>query len=294
MRDPAFRTRAGPAIALAALAVIQFAFLGRPPDTDREGYVAVGDDLSGVRVRGADGFPRPLAAQDAVLVLVFDPECEHSQRVAPEWRSWLQSATAPPHVVALAPGPSSRAREYAGEQRVDPAGRDDRRRPPRKPGTRADQPYGPWIFALDGSGRVTAQGHGSDVSAIAATLKRPPGGAVRSPVRATGVVAPMTPRTLPSRLATTMSMPDRGRCLLGSRAARNRVPPDPCRSHLHPLPGAGFHGDPGSRRDCGGNLDSGCVATLPHPHRTLDGIRAARREARRGARRLLLPRGTAS
>ena len=173
MRDPAFRTRAGPAIALAALAVIQFAFLGRPPDTDREGYVAVGDDLSGVRVRGADGVPRPLAGQDPVLVLVFDPECEHSQRVAPEWRSWLQSATAPPHVVALAPGPFSRAREYAESSGwtlpvVTIA--------EGLPGSREHALISrtPWIFALDGSGRVTAQGHGSDVSAIAATLKRPP------------------------------------------------------------------------------------------------------------------------
>ena len=172
MRDPPFRTRAGPAIALAALAIIQFAFLSRPPGADREGYVVVGDDLSGVLVRGADGTPRPLAGQDPLLVLVFDPECEHSQRAAPEWRSWFQSAGEPSHVVALARGSFGEAKKHADANRwtfpvVTVIGD--------SPGTREHALVSrtPWIFALDGRGRVTAQEHGSELSGVTATLKRP-------------------------------------------------------------------------------------------------------------------------
>ncbi|MCY4399953.1 MAG: hypothetical protein OXE96_11520 [Gemmatimonadetes bacterium] len=173
MRDPAFMTRAGLAIALAALAVIQFAFLSRPPDSNRKGHVAVGDDLSGVLVRGADPIPRTLAGNGAVLVLVFDPECEHSRRVAAKWRAWLQSPGAPLNVVALAPGPFSRARDHAEDHGwtlpvltvADGL-----------PGSREHALISrtPWIFALDASGRVTADGHGSDLSAIAATVTRLP------------------------------------------------------------------------------------------------------------------------
>ena len=172
MRDPAIRTRAAPAIALAALAIIQIAFLGRPPDADREGYVVVGDDLSSVRVRGADGTSRPLAGQGPVLVLVFDPECEHSQRVAPEWRSWFQSAGEPSHVVALAAGSFPEANQHADAHGwtfpvVSVIGD--------FPGSREHALVSrtPWIFALDGSGQVTAQVHGGELSAIIATLKRP-------------------------------------------------------------------------------------------------------------------------
>ncbi len=159
MRDPAIRTRAAPAIALAALAIIQVAFLGRPPDADREGYVA-------------DGTSRPLAGQGPVLVLVFDPECEHSQRVAPEWRSWFQSAGEPSHVVALAAGSFPEANQHADAHGwtfpvVSVIGD--------FPGSREHALVSrtPWIFALDGSGQVTAQVHGSELSAIIATLKRP-------------------------------------------------------------------------------------------------------------------------
>ena len=172
MRDSAFRTRAGPPIALAALAVIQFAFLSRPPGPDRDGYIAVGDDLSGVRVRGADGTLRPLADGGPILVLVFDPECEHSQRVAPEWRSWFQAAEGPSHVVALAPGSFYEAKEHADANGwtfpvVTVLGD--------VPGSREHALVSrtPWIFALDGTGRVTAQDHGSELSRVAATLQRP-------------------------------------------------------------------------------------------------------------------------
>lgn len=79
--------------------------------------VAVGDDVSGLMVRLSGGETFELGAGNEALLLVFDPDCAHTARVAEAWASWLADEDLGHHrAIAVSPGPLSAAVRYAREK----------------------------------------------------------------------------------------------------------------------------------------------------------------------------------
>lgn len=164
------------AAALATLAAVQFTLLADRLETGSAGHVAVGDDLSGVRVAGDHG-PGSLLGEFQ-LVLVFDPECAHSRQAARKWRALLRDPDRPSGIVAVAPGSFEAAARHAEAYgwQVTVATVDGYR--PGSPG-HALVSRTPWVFALK-DGRVVAQGHGDELAEVVAALSpatRTPGAA---------------------------------------------------------------------------------------------------------------------
>ncbi len=145
-------------------------------------------DFSAFLAEDAAGRKRPLANDGPVLVLVFDPECAHTQRMAPAWSEWLRTAGAGLRVVALSGAPRAAASAYAARAgwRVPvltaPAGL--RGSPEHAAVSRA-----PWVFALDADGNVVAEGHGSRLSQVAGAL-----GGTRRVVRRSSSLAALDAR----------------------------------------------------------------------------------------------------
>lgn len=158
------------AAALAALAAIQFSLLADRLGTASAGHVAIGDDLSGVRVADDGGASRPLG--EFQLVLVFDPGCAHSRQVAPQWGRFLRNPDRPAEVLAVAHGPLDTAARHAEAHgwrvpvattgRFGPGSRE-----------RALVSRTPWVLALR-DGRVVAQGHGDELAEVVAALSPAP------------------------------------------------------------------------------------------------------------------------
>ncbi|MDE2783067.1 MAG: hypothetical protein OXK77_08935 [Gemmatimonadota bacterium] len=165
---PATATIAG----LLVLAVFQLGERGYwTAGTSAEaGFIREGHDLSNVSVRFADGGDAKLASGLPTLLLVFDPECAHSERVAGAWAKSLSNIRPGlERVLAVAPGPLAVAVTYARDKRwpVDvgtvqstEGGLVDRRILQRTP----------WVFALDEEGRVIREGHGSRLREVARSL----------------------------------------------------------------------------------------------------------------------------
>jgi len=60
-----------------------------------------------------DGSPQELGMIGPALLLVFDPECAHSRRIASVWSEWLNASTIDHRVLAVSRGIVSEAAEYA-------------------------------------------------------------------------------------------------------------------------------------------------------------------------------------
>ena len=157
---------------LVLLAVVQVAERGywmASSSTDA-GFIGEGYDLSAVSVRFADGGVAKLASGRTTLLLVFDPGCAHSERVARAWAMWLSSIRpGSERVLAVSSGPLTAAVTYAR----------DRQWPvevgtvqPTEDGWGSDRIMArtPWVFALDEDGRVIREGHGSKVQEVALSL----------------------------------------------------------------------------------------------------------------------------
>ena len=113
------RPRRGPVVALAVLAAAQAVSLGfRPRGAGGDGErITIGHDVSAIAVDYADGTVSKLGRGRATLLLVFDPDCPHSRRVASEWTSWLgATAFSQYRVLAISPKPLSESVAYAREQ----------------------------------------------------------------------------------------------------------------------------------------------------------------------------------
>lgn len=133
--------------------------------------LATGKVLSDLRVLHADGDWRRLGSGGAVLVLVFDPECTHSRRIAPAWREWLEGPGSGTDVVALsAAAPSVSAGHAKASGWSVPVVSVDASVPgsPEHALTRR----APWVFALDADGTILAEGRGVEISQVAAVLAR--------------------------------------------------------------------------------------------------------------------------
>ena len=159
-------------VALIALAIAQLVPpLGRALATyPGQEFISETDDLSAVSVRLVDGTDVGLVGDQATLLLVFDPDCPHSDRVAPVWSAWLSNLESERiRVLAVSPGLSGVASAYASEQRWSvevgtleaAAG---------SIGGNAITKRTPWVFAVDRSGRVISHGHGAQLPEIARSL----------------------------------------------------------------------------------------------------------------------------
>lgn len=154
------------AAALATLAVVQFSLLANRLGTVSAEHVAIGDDLSGVRV-GDDGGGGSLLGEFQ-LVLVFDPACAHSRQVAAKWGRFLQNPDKPAGILAIAaesPEAAARHAEVWGWQ--IPVATVGRVRPRTREHALVSRT--PWVFALQ-DGRVVAQGHGDELADVVAAL----------------------------------------------------------------------------------------------------------------------------
>ena len=126
-------------------------------------------DLSNIMATDAAGDEKSLVAEGPVLVLVFDPECKHTQRVTGAWRDWLRDAGAGRRVVGLSATVHAAASAYASEAAWSMPVLTVRAGAPGSP-EHVLVSRTPWVFALDGDGAVLADGHGRSVSRVARAL----------------------------------------------------------------------------------------------------------------------------
>ncbi|MCY3548534.1 MAG: hypothetical protein OXH49_16795 [Gemmatimonadetes bacterium] len=170
-RAPWRRPRHVAIAGLAIVAVVQalaFAYV-RAHTNGPSPLVTRGDDISDLSLRDSQGALQELGAGQPTLLLVFDPDCAHSRRVAPFWTSWLESNVHKGHrIIAISTGPA--ATDYVDKQQwpvivtsTEPVGHEITKR-------------SPWVFAVDGQGRVVADGHGRHLGEVASQLvARKPG-----------------------------------------------------------------------------------------------------------------------
>ena len=133
--------------------------------------IAVGDDLSSLVIKDVGGETIDLAAGYETLLLVFDPDCPHTDRVAEPWASWLDEKDSKAHrTIALSSGTRATAARYVGDKRwtarvgaVEP-GVDGQ-------GEHALMIRTPWVFVVDGDGKVVAEGHGVRLAELAETIR---------------------------------------------------------------------------------------------------------------------------
>ena len=129
--------------------------------------VTVGDDVSELVVRDSGGATIELGAPYETLLLVFDPDCVHSARVAETWASWLaRQDSGRLRTYAVSSGPLPMAVRYARDMRwnvrVGSVGASGGEHPL----TRRT----PWVFAIGTDGRVVAEGHGSRLAEVARNI----------------------------------------------------------------------------------------------------------------------------
>jgi len=133
--------------------------------------IPVGYDLSSVSVGHPDGTLAELGAGQPALLLVFDPDCAHSRRVAPAWSSWLAGEEPDRlRVLAISLGPLAEAIDFANEHlwAVEVLSLEHSAGEPEAAIlTRRT----PWIVALDQEGRVVTDGHGAGVAEVARAFR---------------------------------------------------------------------------------------------------------------------------
>jgi hypothetical protein len=157
---------------LVALALIQIGVLwyrGRG-DSPPPSFVQVGDDLSGVSTFDSQGRERFLDSGESTILLVFRSDCVPCGTVASTWRHWLQTHGSAYRTVALSAEAPEPAREFASAHGLDVevrtveavrfGGREH-----------ALTSRTPWVFVLDGSGVVLAEGHGSRIAEVAVSAE---------------------------------------------------------------------------------------------------------------------------
>ena len=148
---------------VAVLQALAFAYIRGDTDGPTP-FLKRGDDLSNLSLRDSHGVLQELGAGHPTLLLVFDPNCVHSRSVAPLWTNWLErSAPKRYRIIAVATGPVA-ADYMRGRQwpvivaSAEPVGHVITKRTP-------------WVFAVDGQGRVLADGHGRHLPEIARDLR---------------------------------------------------------------------------------------------------------------------------
>ncbi|MDE2753412.1 MAG: hypothetical protein OXI83_12610 [Gemmatimonadota bacterium] len=157
---------------LAASAIGQAAVLRAPmfDAASRSDPIPVGYDLSSVSVRHADGTLGELGAGQPTLLLVFDPDCAHTRRVASAWSSWLAGKESGGYgVLAISLGPLAAAIDFANEH-LWPVEVLSLEHPAGEPEAAILTRRTPWIVALDQAGRVVTDRHGGNLAEVARAL----------------------------------------------------------------------------------------------------------------------------
>lgn len=163
------------ALALAVVAAIQATVLVvlRLDDVSPAQPSLPSADLSRVLATDTEGRQQQqLAAMGPLLVLVFDPECVHTRRVAPLWRDWLRHADPSLRVVALSASRQATASAYATGAGWPVPVLTVRAGAASEPETSvwAVVRRSPWVFAVSANGRAVAAGPGNRVSQVADAL----------------------------------------------------------------------------------------------------------------------------
>lgn len=141
---------------LALLAAVQAAVIGKRmlDDHARHDEIEVGDDLSEVSLWRADRSLVGLGGGRTTLLLVYDPDCAHSDRVAAGWREWLERGDyGANQVFALHVGSRSLAEAYSVRQRW-PIEVVSGESGVEGSGVQALTRRTPWVFAIDEDGLV--------------------------------------------------------------------------------------------------------------------------------------------
>lgn len=168
----AFRIAGATALGVLAFGQLTNMTYGGLNADSSEPWVTADHDLSNLRVTLEDGTVTRLGGEGPTLLLVFDPECPHSERIAASWARWLASGQAKRmRVLIVSEGPLlaavryARAKEWSDGQlgTLDSSGE-------RSLGE-AVVKRTPWVFAVDHEGRVIAEGHGSTLEEVARLLE---------------------------------------------------------------------------------------------------------------------------
>ena len=172
-RSPGTGLRRGALTLLTVLAIGQLVALAhgtRQPEILTPA-VAVGDDLSSVVIKDSGGETIELAAGYETLLLVFDPDCPHTTRVAESWKLWLEQAESEVYrTIAVSSGAVPTAMRYARDMhwkvRVGAV-----ERAADGQGEHALMNRTPWVFAVRRDGTVVAEGHGIRLAEVAQAIQ---------------------------------------------------------------------------------------------------------------------------
>lgn len=156
-------------LALLALAqVLVFGYRWSSGGEPEEGWLQVGDDVSEIEFRAPSGQPASIAGGEPTVMLIFDSQCSHCRSVSPSWQAWLRKTPPGLRVVGVSTEPLETAEAFVEEQgwgvdvwRVEGAA-----------GSRehALMARTPWVFVLDGEGRILREGQGSRIAELTAGL----------------------------------------------------------------------------------------------------------------------------
>jgi hypothetical protein len=152
-------------LALLALAqVLVFGNRWRNRDEPADSWLHVGDDVSALRFRTPSGRPGSLAGGEPTVLLIFDSQCPHCREVAPAWKDWIGEAPRGLRVVGVSTEPPETAEAFTREQGwgVEVWRVEARTGSPEHALTSRT----PWVFVLDGEGRILKEGHGSRLAEL--------------------------------------------------------------------------------------------------------------------------------
>jgi hypothetical protein len=154
-------------LGLALLALGQVLLFGnrwRNRDGPADSWLHVGDDVGALQFRTPSGRSVSTAGGGTMVLLIFDSQCAHCLAVAPAWKEWIKTAPPRLRVVGVSTEPPETAEAFAREQgwgvevwQVEA-----------RTGSRehALTSRTPWVFLLDGEGRILKEGHGSRLAEL--------------------------------------------------------------------------------------------------------------------------------
>lgn len=159
-----------PALTLIAVAQVMVLLYARGGAASTAFAVDPGYDFGQVELLDQDSLVTTLGRGEPTIVLVFHSGCAHCEAVAPAWRAWLQDAPPDLAVLALSRERYASALDYAKRHHWDVAVRTVRV-PTIGSQARTLVRLTPWVYALDGDGRVILTGHGTELDRIGRALQ---------------------------------------------------------------------------------------------------------------------------
>jgi len=165
------RDLAIPALTLIAVAQVLVLLFARGGAASAEVAVEPGYNFGAVELLDEDSVVTKLSRGEPTLLLVFHSGCAHCEAVAPAWRAWLQDAPPDLAVLAVSREPYATALDYANRHDWDVTIRTVSV-PTIGSRARTLVRLTPWVYALDGDGRVVLAGHGTELERLGRALQR--------------------------------------------------------------------------------------------------------------------------